>query len=321
MGSERGVHLVVQIPAYNEAETIGAVIREIPREIPGVARVTVLVVDDGSVDGTGAVARAAGADVVVRHRRNRGLAAAFQTGVDAALRLGADILVNLDADGQYDPADIPRLIQPILEGAADLVVGDRQVAQLAHFPRHKRWLSALGSTVVRWASGLEVPDAPSGFRAYSREAALRLIVLTEFSYTVEHLIQAGKRHLAVAHVPVRARPTPRPSRLHQGVWDFIKRQGATLVRVYAGYEPLKAFFYLSLPFWLVGFVLFARLGWFFVTEGFALRGHLQSLIVATLSIILAFLIFLFGLLADRIGDNRRLLEEILRRLRELETRL
>lgn len=319
MGSGAGAHLVVQIPAYNEAETIGAVIQEIPREIPGVSRVTVLVVDDGSTDGTAAAARAAGADFIVRHRHNRGLAAAFQTGVDTALRLGADLIVNLDADGQYDPADIPALIRPILEGTADLVVGDRQVVRLAHFPWSKRWLSALGSAVVRWASGLEVPDAPSGFRAYSREAALRLIVLTDFSYTVEHLIQAGKRHLAVAHVPVRARPTPRPSRLHQGIWDFIKRQGATLVRVYAAYEPLKTFFYLSLPFWLIGLVLFLRLAWFFVAEGFALRGHLQSLIVAVMSTILAFLIFLFGLLADRIGDNRRLLEEILRRIRDLET--
>jgi len=312
------MHLVVQIPAYNEAETIGEVIQEIPRRIPGIDRVTVLVVDDGSRDGTGEVARAAGADVVIRHRRNRGLAAAFQTGMDAALRLGADLIVNLDADGQYDPADIPALIAPILRGEADLVVGDRQVMRLTHFPWPKRALSALGSAVVRWASGVEVPDAPSGFRAYTREAALRLIVLTDFSYTVEHLIQVGKRRLAVAHVPVRARPTPRPSRLHHGVWDFIKRQGATLVRVYAGYEPLKAFFYLSLPFWLIGLILFARLAWFFVTEGFALRGHLQSLIVATLSIILAFLIFLFGLLADRIGDNRRLLEEIMYRLRKLD---
>ncbi len=314
------MRLIVQIPAYNEAQTIGTVIREIPRSIPGIDRVEVLVVDDGSVDGTGEVAYAAGADIVVRHRRNRGLAAAFQTGLDTALRLGADIIVNLDADGQYDPADIPKLIAPILSGEADLVIGDRQVARLSHFPRHKRWLSVLGSAVVRWASGLDIPDAPSGFRAYSREAAMRLVVLTDFSYTVEHLIQAGKWRLAVAHVPIHARPTPRPSRLHQGVWDFIKRQGATLIRVYASYEPLKAFFYLSLPFWLIGVVLFARLGWFFVTEGFALRGHLQSLIVATLSLILAFLIFLFGLLADRIGDNRRLLEEILERLRELETR-
>lgn len=319
MGSGAGAHLVVQIPAYNEAETIGAVIQEIPREIPGVSRVTVLVVDDGSTDGTAAAARAAGADFIVRHRRNRGLAAAFQTGVDTALRLGADLIVNLDADGQYDPADIPALIRPILEETADLVVGDRQVVRLAHFPWPKRWLSALGSAVVRWASGLEVPDAPSGFRAYSREAALRLIVLTDFSYTVEHLIQAGKRHMAVAHVPVRARPTPRPSRLHQGIWDFIRRQAATLVRVYAAYEPLKTFFYLSLPFWLIGLVLFLRLAWFFVAEGFALYGHLQSLIVAVMATILAFLIFLFGLLADRIDDNRRLLEEILRRIRDLET--
>ncbi|MCS7251520.1 MAG: glycosyltransferase family 2 protein [Anaerolineae bacterium] len=314
------IHLIVQIPSYNEAQTIGSVIREIPRAIPGVDRVKILVVDDGSSDGTGDIARAAGADIVVRHRRNRGLAAALQTGFDVALRLGADLIINLDADGQYDPSEIPQLIAPILQGEADIVIGDRQVAQLAHFPRHKRWLSVLGSTIVRWASGLAIPDATSGFRAYSREAALRLFVLTDFSYTIEHLIQAGKRRLAVIHVPIRARPTPRPSRLHQGIWSFIKRQGATLIRVYASYEPMRAFFYLSAPFWIIGLALFLRLGWLFVAGGFALYGHLQSLIVATLSITLAFLISLFGLLADRIKDNRMLLEEILYHLRELEIR-
>lgn len=314
-------YLIIQIPSYNEAQTIGSVIREIPRSIPGVDRVDILVVDDGSTDGTGDVARSAGANIVVRHRRNRGLATALQTGFDVALRLGADLIVNIDADGQYDPLDLPRLIAPILRGEADIVIGDRQVGQLAHFPYYKRWLSILGSTVVRWASGLYVPDATSGFRAYSREAALRLFVLTDFSYTVEHLIQAGKRRLSVIHLPVRARPTPRPSRLHHGTWDFIKRQGATLIRVYAGYEPLKAFFYLSLPFWITGIILFLRLGWLFIASGFALYGHLQSLVLATLSIILAFLILIFGLLADRIKDNRMLLEEILYRIRELESRL
>ncbi|MDW8065335.1 MAG: glycosyltransferase family 2 protein [Anaerolineae bacterium] len=312
------MHMVVQIPAYNEAEMIGKVIAEIPRRIPGIERVTILVVDDGSTDNTGEIARMAGADILIRHRRNRGLAAAFQTGCDMALGLGADIIVNLDADGQYDPADIPTLIAPILRGEADIVLGDRQVMRLSHFPWHKRVLSAIGSTIVRWASGLDIPDAPSGFRAYTREAALRLFVLSDFSYTLEHLIQASKRRLAVTYVPIRARPTTRPSRLHRGLWDFIKRQGVTLIRAYASYEPLRAFFYLSLPFWLIGTILFARLAWFFVSEGFVLRGHLQSLIIATLSIIVAFQIFLFGLLADRIGDNRKLLEELLYRLRKLE---
>ncbi|WP_322799319.1 glycosyltransferase family 2 protein, partial [Thermoflexus sp.] len=216
---------------------IGKVIAEIPRRIPGIERVTILVVDDGSTDNTGEIARMAGADILIRHRRNRGLAAAFQTGCDMALGLGADIIVNLDADGQYDPADIPTLIAPILRGEADIVLGDRQVMRLSHFPWHKRVLSAIGSAIVRWASGLDIPDAPSGFRAYTREAALRLFVLSDFSYTLEHLIQASKRRLAVTYVPIRARPTTRPSRLHRGLWDFIKRQGVTLIRAYASYEP------------------------------------------------------------------------------------
>lgn len=310
--------LVVQIPAYNEESTIGDVIDAVPRRIDGIDRVELLVIDDGSLDGTVASAQAHGADHILSHNHNRGLAATFQSALDASLRLGADVIVNLDADLQYPPDQIPALIAPILSGRADLVVGDRQVQQVRHFSWLKRLLEKFGSWVVRQASSTQVPDAPSGFRAYSREAALRLFVMTDFSYTIDNLIQAGKRGLVVAHIPVRSNPT-RPSRLHRGNWNFVKRQGATIVRAYATYEPLKTFFYLSLPFFVVGVGLVIRILIRFVEQGFSLPGNLQSLLISVASLIIGFLILMFGLLADRIGDNRRMMEEILYRLRAQES--
>ncbi|HET7087704.1 MAG TPA: glycosyltransferase family 2 protein [Anaerolineae bacterium] len=309
--------LVVQIPAYNEESTIGDVIDGIPRRIDGIHRLEVLVIDDGSVDRTVEVARAHGADHILRHNHNRGLAATFQTGLDASLRLGADIVVNLDADLQYPPDQIPALIASILSGRADIVIGDRRVDQVEHFSPPKRLLHKLGSWVARRASGTSVPDAPSGFRAYSREAALRLFVTTDFSYTLDNLIQAGRRGLVVAHIRVRTNPT-RPSRLHRGNWNFVKRQGATIVRAYATYEPLKTFFYLSLPFFLVGGFLLVRIVVRYVEQGFTLPGNLQSLFISFGLLTIGFLILVFGLLADRIGDSRRLMEEILYRLRAQE---
>lgn len=310
--------LIVQVPAYNEAESLPQVLAAIPRSVPGVDVVEVLVVDDGSTDGTAEVARRAGADHVLRHGANRGLAAAFQSGLDACLHLGADVIVNTDADNQYPSDQIPDLIAPILSGQADIVIGDRQVQSLEHFSGQKKLLQWLGSWVVRLASGTNVPDAPSGFRAYSREAALRLFVTSDFSYTVENLIQAGRRRLKVAYVPVRVNPVTRPSRLHRGTWDFVKKQAATIVRAYATYEPLKTFFYLAVPFAVVGVVAFGRLGWLYLAGRMTRASNIQSAIVGATALILAFLIFLIGLLADRIGDNRRLMEEILYRQRKQE---
>jgi glycosyltransferase involved in cell wall biosynthesis len=307
--------VIIQVPAYDEAETLPDVLADLPRTIAGATAVEVLVIDDGSRDGTAAVALAAGADHVVRHTANRGLAVAFQTGIDACLRLGADVIVNTDADGQYPGAAVPALVAPILQGQADIVIGDRQVRTIAHFSPAKKLLQRLGSWVVRLASGTSVPDAPSGFRAYSREAALRLLVTTDFSYTVENVIQAGKRHLAIAHLPVQIVRTTRPSRLYRGTGYFIKRQAATIARSYATYEPLRTFVYLGLPILLVGLILLVRLAVLYVVEGFTLAGHLQSLVVGVAALILAFVIFQFGLLADRIGDNRRLIEELLYRQR------
>lgn len=278
----------------------------------------VLVIDDGSTDQTADAAYEAGADHVISLHRNRGLAAAFQIGLDASLRLGADIIVNTDGDGQYPGDQIPQLVDPILSNHADLVIGNRQVDTVDHFSFQKRWLQKFGSWIVRIASGTNVPDAPSGFRAYTRETALRLFVVSDFSYTIDNLIQAGKRRLSVTHVPIRTQPT-RPSRLHRGNWNFIKRQAATIVRTYATYEPLKTFFYLSLPFFTISFFLFIRLTYIFIREGFNLPGHVQSLVVASVAMIVGFLVIMFGLIADRIGDNRRLMDEILYRIRNQES--
>jgi glycosyltransferase involved in cell wall biosynthesis len=309
--------LIVQIPAYNEEATIATVVRDVPRTIPGIDHVEVLIINDGSTDRTVDCALAAGADHIVSLPYNRGLAFGFQAGLDACLWQGADIIVNTDGDHQYPGDQIPQLIAPLLQNQADIVIGDRQVDQVKHFSARKRLLERLGSWVVRMASGTAVPDAPSGFRAYSREAALRLFVTSDFSYTLDNVIQAGKRGLKVAHIPITTNPT-RPSKLHRGSWHFIKRQGATIVRAYATYEPLKTFFYLSLPFWLVALLLFARLLVIFIRQDFTLPGNVQSLILAVMALIVGFLVMIFGLLADRIGDTRRLMEEILYRQRRAE---
>ncbi|HZY41249.1 MAG TPA: glycosyltransferase family 2 protein [Anaerolineae bacterium] len=309
--------LIVQIPAYNEEATIAQVIRDVPRTLPGFDAIEVLVIDDGSIDRTVAEAQAAGADHIVSLGHNRGLAFAFQAGLDACVRRGADLIVNTDGDHQYPGEYIAALVRPILDRQADLVIGDRQVDQVKHFSLQKRMLERFGSLIVRMASGTSVPDAPSGFRAYSREAALRLFVTSDFSYTLDNLIQAGKRGLRVAHVPITTNPT-RPSKLHRGSWHFVKRQSATIVRAYATYEPLKTFFYLSLPFVCVAAILFARLFIIFIRNDFALPGNVQSLIVAVMALIVGFLVMIFGLLADRIGESRRLMEEILYRLRRDE---
>ncbi|MBI4506675.1 MAG: glycosyltransferase family 2 protein [Chloroflexi bacterium] len=308
--------LIVQIPCYNEAATLPRVLAAIPRRVPGVDRVEVLVVDDGSTDGTADVARQQGADHVVRHRGNRGLAATFQTGLDACLRLGADIIVNTDGDDQYPQERIPDLVRPIVEGRAEVVIADRRPTRTVHFSPLKRLLHAVGGWVMRRASGTSVPDAPSGFRAYAREAALRLNVVTRYSYTLETVIQAGKERLAVAYLPVEVHPPVRASRLMRSTWGYLKASGATIVRTYAMYQPLKVFAYVGAALCAVGLVGVARFLYFYVTEGGA--GHVQSLVLSAALLVLGFQTFLIGLLADLIAANRRLLEEVLYRLRRRE---
>ena len=312
--------LIIQIPAYNEEETLPEVFRDLPRSIPGIDELEVLVIDDGSTDRTTEVAEALGAHHIVRHTSNKGLAAGFQTGIDAALRLGADIIVNTDADNQYPGDQIPALITPILEWRADIVIGDRQTHTIEHFSAQKRILQSVGSWVVRRASNTEVPDSVSGFRALSREAALRIFVTTEFSYTVENLIQAGKRRLTVAHVPIRTNET-RPSRLHKGNWNFVKRQASTIVRTYATYEPLKTFSYIAAPFLVMGLVFLVRAAYVFLGRRYLSNfeaENIQSLTLGTGFLVLGFIVFLIGLVADRIGGNRRMLEELLYRVRRAE---
>ena len=307
--------LIVQVPAYNEAATLGQLLAEIPRTLRGVSRVEVLVIDDGSTDETAQIARAAGADYLVRNPANLGLARTFQAGMDACLAAGADIIVNIDADNQYPAAEIPRLIAPIVAGAAQIVVGDRQVHTLAHFSPLKRWLEQLGSWTVAVLTGLNLPDAPSGFRAYSREAALRLHVSTNFSYTLDNLIQAGQHRLAVTSVPITARHTPRPSRLHKGALNFIARQAATLLYLFTTYRPWATYAILAAPFLLTAVILLGRLAIIFLLTGFDLPGHLQSLVLGGVMLLVGFQILLFGLIANRIAANRYLMEEILYRLR------
>jgi len=311
--------VIVQIPAYNEEESLGQVLDAIPRQISGVDCVETLIVDDGSTDRTVEVARAHGADHVVRHVGNKGLAAAFRTGLDACLRHGADIIVNTDGDNQYPGESIPDLIRPIMAGQADMVMGDRRPQQVAHFSRLKRMLQAVGTWMVRRTSGTDVRDAPSGFRAYSREAALRLNVISHYSYTLETVIQAGKKDLAIAHVPVAIHEVTRRSRLMKGTWDFIKRQGATILRTYAMYEPLRTFSYIALPFGLVGIILLGRFVFLYIQDPGGAQGrYIQSVIIGGFFLLLGFLIFLFGVLADTIAANRRLTEETLYRVRRLE---
>src|SRR5215212_7251444 len=313
--------LIVQIPVLNEADTIAAVIQDIPRVIPGVDSVEVLIVDDGCTDDTVAIALKHGADFVVRHTSRKGLARAYQTGNDAALRLGADIIVNTDGDHQYPGSEIPRLIAPILSGAAEVVIGDRQVGSVEHFSPLKKALQQVGSGVVRWASETDVPDTVSGFRALSREAALRLFVTTDFSYTVENLIQAGKKGLTVTTVPIMINTTiNRPSRLHNGNWNFIKRQAAIIARTYATYEPLKTFSYIALVWFVPGLLLLIWAAIVFFGRRLKLldASNDQSLIVGSVLMIMTLVTFLFGVIADRIGGVRRLDEEQLYRLRARE---
>ena len=233
--------LVIQIPCFNEATTLPGTIRDLPKRIDGIDVIEVLVIDDGSEDGTADVARACGADHVVRFRSHKGLAAAFMAGIDASLKLDADFIVNTDADNQYAGRDISKLLAPLLRGVADIVIGDRNVRTLRHMPWYKRWLQLVGSWVVRQVSNTNVPDTTSGFRAYSCEAALRQTIVSDFSYTLESIIQAGKNRMAITHVPVATNEHTRESRLFGSVFTYVKASATTIVRIYAMYEPLKVF--------------------------------------------------------------------------------
>ena len=314
------MHVVIQIPCYNEEETLPAVIADLPKSLPGVDRLEYQVIDDGSQDDTVRVARELGVHRIVRHRRNLGLAAAFQSGIAAALKAGADIIVNTDGDNQYPGSAVDRLIQPILTQRADMVIGDRRTATIPHFSPMKKLLQRWGSQVVRRASGLAVPDATSGFRAFDREAALRLVVLTRYTYTLETIIQAGKKQMAVDSVPITVNPPLRPSRLVKSNWSYVKRGAAIILRVYTRYEPLRTFSYLAIPLALVGAgLLLWNLLPFRQAEPSV---QLTALIITgATALSLSLLVFLFGTLADLTATNRTLLEELIyqQRRREYQT--
>ncbi len=309
--------LIIQIPSYNESQHIAATIAELPRSIANIDSIEVLIVDDGSTDATSAVAREAGVHHIVRVPRNRGLARAFATGLDTCIRLGADIIVNTDADNQYCASDIPQLVEPILRGEADLVVGDRKTDNLAHFSFTKRLLQRFGSQLVRHASASEVADSTSGFRAMTRNAAAHLFVHSGFTYTLETLIQAGRVGLVIRNVPVRTNPSTRQSRLFRSIPDYLRRAGPVIFRAYAMYRPVQTFAALATILLLLGLAGIGRFLYFWILNP-AYSGHTQALVVGVGCIILAFLVGLLTLLSELLAANRRLLEEILRRVRLLD---
>jgi glycosyltransferase involved in cell wall biosynthesis len=311
--------LIVQIPCFNEEGTLPETLADLPREISGVDEVEWLVIDDGSSDRTVEVARAGGVSHIVRLTNNKGLAAAFQAGLDACLKLGADIIVNTDADNQYKGADVPKLVAPILAGEADMVIGDRETDQIEHFSPLKKRLQRFGSAVVRRASNTNVPDTTSGFRAYNREAALQMSVVSKFTYTLESIIQAGKQTVAIDHVPIRTNPKTRESRLFPSMWAYVRRNSASIFRIYALYEPLRVFTAAAIVVAIVAAVIWARFLWFFFSgEG---GGHIQSLILGSTLFIVAVQFVALGVLGDILAGSRILQQRILERVRRVELQL
>lgn len=309
--------LIIQIPCLNEAQTLPMSLQGLPQQIPGINRIETLVIDDGSSDDTTAVARALGVDHLIRHTHRRGLARAFQSGLETSLQLGADIIVNTDADNQYPADAITGLVAPIVRGEADIVIGDRQIQEISHFSPLKKLFLSLGSWAVRAISGTDVPDTVSGFRAYSREAALRLNVLSNYSYTLETIIQAGKLGLQIVSVPVKTNAPLRPSRLQRHMWHFIKAQAGTILRVYAFYEPLRTFSYIAAPFLLTGLGLLLRFAYFYLAGERGIGRYNQSIIIGTGLFLTGVFIALFGIQADIASKHRQLTEEMLYRLKKM----
>jgi len=305
--------LVIQIPCYNEEQTIAATLADLPRTIPGIDDIEILIIDDGSSDRTIETARQAGVRHFVRHTQNLGLARAFQHGLEKSLQLGADIIVNTDADNQYKGSDIACLVQPILAKKAEIVIGDRQIDKIQDFSWFKKRLQKFGSYVVRKVSQTKIPDTTSGFRAYSREAALQMNIISTFSYTLETIIAAGQKDIPILSIPIETNKTERPSRLFKSNWYYIRRSFATIVRIYTMYQPLRVFFYAGLLNLTIGLIFSLRyLIFMLLGEG---KGHIQSVIIAAVFLIIGFFLMMIGLLADVIAANRKILEQMQYQLR------
>ena len=311
--------LIIQIPCLNEEKTLPLVIKDIPKKIDGISKIETLIIDDGSTDRTSHVARELGVDHIIQLASNLGLAHAFMVGLNTALKLGANIIVNTDGDNQYNGCDIPKLIKPILENKAEIVVGDREVEKIKHFSLTKILLQKLGSWVVRQLSGTSIPDVTSGFRAYSKEIAMQINVVSKFSYTLETIIMAGKKNIPITHVAIRTNKKLRDSRLFKSTWGYLKNSIATIVRIYAMYEPLKVFSYIGGTSFFLGFILGCRYIYFFFIG--STTGHVQSLILSAILIIVGFQIILIGLAADLISINREYVENSLYRIKKSELHL
>jgi glycosyltransferase involved in cell wall biosynthesis len=307
--------LIIQIPCYNEAATLPVTLASLPREVAGVECVEWLVIDDGSEDDTAQVAKDCGVDYVVRHARNLGLARAFLTGLDACLQLGAGVIVNTDADNQYSAEDIPALVAPIIDGSAEIVVGARPIESIEHFSPVKKLLQRIGSWAVRVASNTDVPDAPSGFRAISAEAARRLMVFNDYTYTLETIIQAGQKNMAITSVPVHVNPDLRASRLVPSTASYIRRNIVTMLRIFMIYRPVRFFGYFGGALFVIGFLIGCRFLWHY-SHGHG-NGHVQSLILAAIFLGMGFQTGLVALLADLAAANRRLIEDVRSRMQEI----
>ncbi len=299
--------LIIQIPCYNESETLEIALNDLPRKLDGVDEIEYLIINDGSKDNTVEVAKKWGVHHIVNFKQNKGLAKGFMAGLDGCLKNGADIIVNTDADNQYCAEDIATLIQPILDGKADMVIGARPIDQTEHFSFIKKKLQHLGSWVVRKASNTNIPDAPSGFRAFSREAAMRINVVNDYTYTLETIVQAGREKIAITSVPIRTNEELRPSRLFNSIWGYVKKSMLTIIRAYMMYKPLKCFTFLSIPPVAVGLLIGFRF-LYYMAVGQA-GGHVQSLILACTLILMGFVGVMIGLVADVIAANRKILED------------
>ena len=308
--------LIIQIPCYNEEKTLAMALATLPRKVKGFKTVEWLIINDGSTDKTAEIARRSGVDHIINFKKNQGLARGFMAGLDASLALGADVIVNTDADNQYNADDIPLLVKPILDGTADLVIGARPIQAIRHFSPLKKALQALGSLTVRLASRTEIPDAPSGFRALSRDAAMRMNVFNEYTYTLETIIQAGQKNMAITSVPIRTNDDLRPSRLVKSIFSYVKKSMVTIIRIFIVYRPFEFFMFLGSIFIILGIIPGVRFIYLDIISDAS--GHIQSLILASILITLGVQLWVLASISDLLSVNRKMLENILYRVKKIE---